>query len=174
MKHLHLAQLISFFRVIFTPLTLVYLSDWEHKDMFLLITVIIAAITDFLDGYIARLERKTSYLGAIHDFTADKLFVLSALLVFSVAGKIPCWVTFIILYREIIVMGMRIYTSYNRVEIKASALGKSKTAILFAGIIAMLLGLDFYMYIIYVSLALTVISFLDYFWKFRAVVLAEK
>lgn len=160
--------------MVFTPLTLVYLSDWQHKEVFLLVTVIVAGLTDFLDGYVARLERKTSYLGAIHDFTADKLFVLSALLVFSVAGKIPCWVTFIILYREILVMGMRIYTSYNRVEIKASPVGKSKTAILFAGMIVMLLGYDdWYMPIIYVSLALTIISFLDYFWKFRAVILAE-
>jgi len=172
-KHLHLAQLISFLRVIFTPLTLIYLSDWEHKEVFLLVTVIVAGLTDFLDGYVARLERKTSYLGAIHDFTADKLFVLSALLVFSVAGKIPCWVTFIILYREIIVMGMRIYTSYNRVEIKASPIGKFKTAVLFAGMITMLMGIDFYIHIIYFSLVLTILSFIEYFWKFRAVVLAE-
>jgi len=103
-KHLHLAQLISFLRIVFTPLTLVYLTDWVYKEEFLLVTVIIAALTDLLDGYVARAEGKTSYLGAIHDFTADKLFVLSCLLVFSVAGTIPCWVTFIILYREIIVM----------------------------------------------------------------------
>jgi len=141
--------------------------------MFLLGTVIVAGLTDFLDGYIARMEKKTSYLGAIHDFTADKLFVLSALLVFTVAGKIPCWVTFIILYREILVMGMRIYTSYNRVEIKASIVGKFKTAILFLGFMVMLLNMDFYMIIIYVSLALTVISFVDYFMKFKKVILAE-
>jgi len=172
-KHLHLAQFISFLRVIFTPLTLIYLTSWEHKEVFLLVTVIIAGMTDFLDGYVARLEKKTSYLGAIHDFTADKLFVLSALLVFSVAGKIPCWVTFIILYREIIVMGMRIYTSYNKVEIKASPIGKFKTAILFAGMVALLMNYPQYMWIIYLSLALTIISFVDYSLKFRQVVLAE-
>jgi len=159
--------------VIFTPLTLIYLTSWEHKEVFLLVTVIIAGMTDFLDGYVARLEKKTSYLGAIHDFTADKLFVLSALLVFSVAGKIPCWVTFIILYREIIVMGMRIYTSYNKVEIKASPIGKFKTAILFAGMVALLMNYPQYMWIIYLSLALTIISFVDYSLKFRQVVLAE-
>lgn len=173
MKHLHWAQLISFLRVVFTPLTLIYLTDWEHKEVFLLITVIVAGLTDFFDGYVARLEKKTSYLGAVHDFTADKLFVLSALLVFSVAGKIPCWVTFIILYREIIVMGMRIYTSYNRVEIKASKAGKLKTAILFAGLMAMLINFEYYMLIIYLSLILTVISFIDYTLKFRKVVIAE-
>ncbi len=172
-KHLHLAQLISFFRVVFTPLTLIYLSDWQHKELFLLVTVVVAGLTDFFDGYIARLEKKTSYLGAIHDFTADKLFVLSALLVFSVAGKIPCWVTFVILYREIIVMGMRIYTSYNKVEIKASKAGKLKTAILFVGFIAMLVGFQQYMWIIYLSLALTIISFVDYSMKFRRVILEE-
>ncbi len=160
--------------MIFTPLTLVYLTDWEHKEVFLLITVIIAGITDFLDGYVARAEGKTSYLGAVHDFTADKLFVLSALLVFSVAGVIPCWVTFVILYREIIVMGMRIYTSFHKKEIKATIVGKYKTAILFAGMIALLLDLPFYMWIIYLSLILTVVSFIDYFLKFRLVILAEK
>ncbi len=172
-KHLHWAQLISFLRVIFTPLTLVYLTDWEHKTVFLIVTIIVAGLTDFFDGYVARLEKKTSYLGAIHDFTADKLFVLSALLVFSVAGKIPTWVTFVILYREIFVMGMRIYTSYNRVEIKASPIGKFKTAVLFAGMLAMLIDLPYFMWIIYLAVAMTMISFVDYFLKFRLVVLQE-
>jgi CDP-diacylglycerol--glycerol-3-phosphate 3-phosphatidyltransferase len=172
-KHLHFAQYISFLRLVLGPLTLVYLTAWQHKDMFLLVIVVISAITDFLDGYVARAEGKTSYLGAIHDFTADKLFILSALLVFSVVGLIPVWVTFIILYREIIVMGLRIYTSYHKVQIKASMVGKYKTAILFAGLIVMLLGFDFYMILIYVSLVLTIISFVDYFLKFRKIVLAE-
>jgi len=172
-KHLHIAQFISFLRLLFAPLTLIYLSDWDNKDLFLLIIVIISAITDLLDGYIARARGKTSYLGAIHDFTADKLFILSALLVFSVAGKIPCWVTFIILYREIFVMGLRIYTSYYQVEIKASWMGKFKTVVLFAGLIAMLIGFEYYILIIYISLAMAIISFVDYFLKFRKVALAE-
>jgi CDP-diacylglycerol--glycerol-3-phosphate 3-phosphatidyltransferase len=174
MKHLHLAQLISFLRWIFAPLTLVYLTDWEHKDLFVFALVALSGITDFLDGYVARQYGKTSYLGAIHDFTADKLFMLSALLVFSVQGVIPTWVTFIFLYREIIVMGLRIYTSFHKYEIKASWAGKSKTAILFLGLMVMLLGLPHYMLIIYVSLALAIISFFDYFWKFRSVVINEK
>ena len=173
-KHLHFAQYISFFRLMLGPATLVYLTDWEHKDLFLLIIVVISAISDFLDGYIARARGKTSYLGAIHDLTADKIFLLSALLVFSVVGRIPVWVTFIILYREIIVMGFRIYTSYSKVEIKASILGKYKTAVLFIGLIVMLLGFDFYMIIIYISLVLTIVSFIDYLFKFRKIVLAEK
>jgi len=174
MKHLHLAQLISFLRWIFAPLTLVYLTDWDHKDLFVFALVALSGITDFLDGYVARQYGKTSYLGAIHDFTADKLFMLSALLVFSVQGVIPTWVTFIFLYREIIVMGLRIYTSFHKYEIKASWAGKSKTAILFVGLMVMLLKLPYYMPIIYVSLALAIISFFDYFWKFRSVVLNEK
>jgi CDP-diacylglycerol--glycerol-3-phosphate 3-phosphatidyltransferase len=174
MKHLHLAQLISFLRWLLAPLTLVYLTEWEHKDLFVLIVVILSGITDFLDGYIARTYNKTSYLGAIHDFTADKVFILPALLVFSVVGKIPTWVTFIFLYREIVVMGMRIYTAYNKYEIKASMLGKIKTASLFGGLILMLCNFDFYLWLIYFSLGLAVISFFDYFWKFRKVVLAEK
>ena len=174
MKHLHLAQFISFLRWIFAPLTLVYLTDWEYKDMFVLSLVVLSGLTDWLDGYVARTYNKTSYLGAIHDFTADKLFMLSALLVFSVMGVIPTWVTFIFLYREIIVMGLRIYTSFHKYEIKASLAGKSKTAILFVGLAVMLVGLPYYMIIIYISLALAIISFFDYFWKFRSVVINEK
>jgi len=174
MKHLHLAQLISFLRWIFAPLTLIYLSDWEHKTMFLLILVLLSGLTDFLDGYVARTLNKTSYLGAIHDFTADKLFILSALLVFSVMGMIPTWITFIFLYREIAVMGMRIYTSFHKVKIKASPLGKIKTGALFIGLIMMLMGLGNYLLVIYVSLAAAIISFFDYSWKFRRVVLRDK
>lgn len=174
MKHLHIAQYISFARLALGTSTLVYLTDWEHRSLFLLIIVIVSAITDFLDGYVARARGKTSYLGAIHDFTADKIFILSALLVFSVAGQIPVWVTLIIMYREIIVMGFRIYTSFHKYDIKASIVGKYKTAVLFAGIIVMLLGFDFYMWIIYFSLILTIISFVDYFLKFRKVVLADE
>jgi CDP-diacylglycerol--glycerol-3-phosphate 3-phosphatidyltransferase len=174
MKHLHLAQLVSFLRWIFAPLTLVFLSDWEHKSLFLLILVILSGVTDFLDGYIARTYNKTSVLGAIHDFTADKLFILSALLVFSVEGSIPAWISFIFLYREIAVMGMRIYTSFQKYQIKASMLGKLKTASLFAALIMMLLGWPGYMLMLYFSIATAVISFFDYFWKFRTVVMSEK
>lgn len=174
MRHLHLAQLISFLRWIFAPLTLVYLSDWEHKTMFLLILVILSGVSDFLDGYIARWLKKTSRLGAIHDFTADKLFVLSALLVFSVEDMIPTWITFIFLYREIAVMGMRIYTSFQNYEIKVIPLGKFKTATLFLGLIMMLMNMDHYLIVIYFSLAAAVISFFDYSWKFRKVVLKDK
>ena len=175
MKHLHLAQLISFLRWIFAPLTLVYLTDWSHKNLFLLIIVVLSGITDFLDGYIARTYNKTSVLGAIHDFTADKLFILSALLVFSVVGNIPTWVTFIFLYREIAVMGMRIYTSFKQIQIKASHLGKIKTGSLFVGLILMLMEFDsnIYLPVIYFSLATAVISFVDYSLKFRKVILSE-
>ena len=174
MRHLHLAQLISFMRWIFAPLTLVYLTDWPSKNLFLLIIVLLSGLTDFLDGYVARTYNKTSFLGAIHDFTADKLFILSALLVFSVVGTIPTWVTFIFLYREIAVMGMRIYTSFHKIQIKASFLGKIKTASLFAGLIMMLMEMDHYLLVIYFSLATAVISFFDYSWKFRKVVLQDK
>jgi len=176
MRHLHLAQLISFLRWILAPLTLIYLSDWGSKNLFLLIIFVLAGITDFLDGYIARTYNKTSFLGAIHDFTADKLFILSALLVFSVVGKIDTWITFIFLYREIAVMGMRIYTSFHKIQIKAGFLGKLKTASLFAGLILMLMEFskELYMPVIYFSLALAVVSFVDYSLKFRKVVLADK
>lgn len=174
MKHLHLAQLISFLRWIFAPLALIYLSDWSFKDNFLLILVILSGITDFLDGYVARTYNKTSVLGAIHDFTADKLFILSALLVFSVEGMVPTWITFIFLYREIAVMGMRIYTSFHQVQIKVSPLGKIKTGSLFAGLIMMLLGMPFYLPVLYFSVATAIISFFDYSNKFTKVVLKDK
>ncbi|NBU51058.1 MAG: hypothetical protein EBS24_00345 [Chitinophagia bacterium] len=174
MKHLHLAQLISFSRWIFAPLTLMYLTDWHFKDEFLLILIILSGISDFLDGYVARTYNTTSTLGAIHDFTADKLFVLSALLVFSVEGMIPTWITFIFLYREIAVMGMRIYTSFHKYQISAGILGKIKTGALFVGLIVMLLGWSFYLPILYFSIAAALISFVEYFLKFRKVVLRDK
>lgn len=167
MKIWHIAQYLSLLRVFLSPVAALYLFDIPCKNEILIAVVIIAGITDFLDGYMARKQGKMSYFGAILDFTADKVFILSVLVVLSIAGLLPIWITLIVLYREILVMGMRIYASYNKIEIKASMIGKWKTFIFFVAIVILLLGYSINYYLFVIGAALTLISFADYFNKFR-------
>ena len=104
--------------------------------------------------------------GAILDYTADKVFVLSTLIILSIASDLPYWITIVILYREIMIMGMRMFATHKKLEIPASHIGKGKTAVLFIAIGALLLGYDFNFYIFYLGVVLTIVSFVEYANKF--------
>ena len=132
-----------------------------------MLIVALGGISDFLDGYMARYQGMTSRFGAILDFTADKLFVLSVLFILSVAGVLPVWISLIIFYREILVMGLRLYAAYEDIELKASPLGKLKTFVLFVAIFILLLGFDWNIYLFYLCVLLTIYSFYDYVVRFR-------
>lgn len=168
MIKMHAAQYLSFMRLVLAPLCMLYLCDIPYKKEIVIFIVLLAGITDFLDGYIARSQGTTSYFGAVLDFTADKLFVLSMLMVLSLAGVVPFWITLIILYREVMVMGLRIFASFHRMEIPSSIFGKIKTWITFMAILAVLIELPYSYYLFLFVLALTIFSFLDYLKNFIA------
>lgn len=166
MIKMHAAQYLSFFRLALAPCCMIYLSGWPYCMEIFLVIVFVAGVTDFLDGYVARTQGTTSYFGAVLDFTADKLFVLSALIVMSLSGILPYWITLIILYREILVMGLRIFASYHRMEIPSSQTGKIKTWITFMAIGAHTLSLPYSIYLFYAAVILTISSFVFYLQNF--------
>ena len=162
----NIAFWLSLTRIILAPVVLIYLGEFDYKSEIVLGIVVFAALTDFLDGYIARRQNMVTKFGAILDYTADKIFVLSTLIILSISKELPYWITIVILYRELIVMGMRMYATHKKLEIPASNLGKGKTAVLFVAIIALLLGFNFNIYIFILGVLLTVVSFIEYANKF--------
>lgn len=162
MKANNIALWISFLRIVIAPVVLIYLSSNPYKTEIVLGIVVLAAFTDFLDGFIARHQNMVSKFGAVLDYTADKIFVISTLIILSISKELPYWITIVIFYREILVMGMRVFATHKNLEIPATKLGKSKTAVLFVAIIALLLGFEYNYYIFLVGVILTVISFIDY------------
>lgn len=92
-----------------------------------LVVFLISAITDFLDGQIARRRHLVTDFGKFADPLADKLLVCSALVLFSAEGSLPSWVTIIIIAREFIINGIRLVASGGGTVIAASIYGKIKT-----------------------------------------------
>lgn len=177
MIKMHAAQYLSFLRLFLAPCCIVYLTDIPYRTEIFLVIVFVAGVSDFLDGYIARTQGTTSYFGAVLDFTADKLFVLSALVVMSIDGILPYWITLVILYREVMVMGLRIFASHHHLEIPSSMAGKIKTWITFFAIGGLGAGIPYSHLLFYLAVFLTLVSFFLYlngFVKARKEMLAKE
>src|SRR5580692_8304156 len=104
-----------------------------------------AAVTDMLDGYLARKLGVVSLLGKFLDPLADKLIVMAALVWMVPMGRIAAWVVVLLLAREISVTGLRSVAASEGVIISAGQEGKTKTALQMIGIVALLLGYPYHM-----------------------------
>jgi CDP-diacylglycerol--glycerol-3-phosphate 3-phosphatidyltransferase len=141
---------------------------------------VIASITDFLDGKIARKYNLVTNFGKFMDPLADKLLVCSALICLIELSMIPAWVVIIIIAREFIISGFRLIASDNGVVIAASYWGKFKTTSQMIMVIVLLLNIPGPVFsvigtvLIYLSLALTVISLIDYIIKNKDVLKEQK
>ena len=102
---------------------------------------VIASLTDFLDGYIARKYNLVSNFGKFMDPLADKLLVSAAMICLVEMGRLPAWVVILIISREFIISGFRLIASDNGVVIAASYWGKFKTVFQMAMIIVLICNL---------------------------------
>lgn len=166
---------LTLFRIAAVPL-IVLLMIFPNRLFTALAALLFsaAAITDYLDGYIARRWSLVSKFGKIMDPVADKLLVSSAFIMLTSHGWIPGWIVCAIIGREIAVTGLRNFMT-GKEDISASNLGKYKTGFQIAAVIPLLfhyeyLGLNMHgigMFFLYCALVFTVWSGLDYFIRFR-------
>jgi CDP-diacylglycerol---glycerol-3-phosphate 3-phosphatidyltransferase len=105
-----------------------------------LLLFVLASITDFFDGYLARRLNVVSSLGVFLDLTADKVFVSAILIAMVQIGLIPAWIVFIIVTREFLVTGLRSMAAAKGKVIPAGVWGKQKTFITMVAIGALLLA----------------------------------
>ena len=137
---------------------------------------IIASLTDMLDGKIARKYNLVTNFGKFMDPLADKLLVCSALICMIELRELPAWMVIIIISREFIISGFRLVASDNGVVIAASYWGKFKTTFQMIGVVLLIFNIPAFStlttIIVWIALALTVISLVDYIVK-NAGVLTE-
>ncbi len=134
-----------------------------------------AAITDYLDGYLARRMGLVSTMGKVMDPVADKLLVSSAFIMLTSLGWVPAWIVCIIVGREIAVTGLRNIIAERGEDLSASNLGKYKTGFQIAAAIPLLIHYPFWglkphpvgLFFLWGALAFTLWSGADYFFKFR-------
>lgn len=142
----NLPNLLTFARLVMIPLFLWFLDQGVPVPCFWAALIFTgAAVTDVLDGYLARRLGLVSVLGKFLDPLADKLIVMAALVWMVPMGRIPAWVVVVVLAREISVTGLRAVAASEGVVIAAGQEGKVKTALQMIGIIALVLGYPYHL-----------------------------
>ena len=146
------------------------------------IIFIVASFTDFLDGHLARKYNLVTNFGKFFDPLADKLLVMSALVVFVGINVIPSWMVIVILAREFAVTGLRTIAAGEGVVLAASRMAKWKTASQMVAIILFLFdnipfgveGFPLAMIFMWIAVIMTVVSGWEYFYKNREIILKSK
>ena len=142
----------------------------------LLATVLflLAALSDFLDGYIARRGGLVTNFGKFLDPLADKLLICSVIIEMVGLGRVPAWVAVLMVMRELAVTGLRAVAADNGVVIAADRYGKLKTVVQIVALVPLLLHFPVYgvpmrelgIFILYIALLLTIVSGINYFYRF--------
>ena len=140
-----------------------------YTDYIALVIFVIASLTDMLDGKIARKYNLVTNFGKFMDPLADKLLVCSAMICLIDMDRIPAWIVIVIISREFIISGFRLVASDNHVVIAASYWGKFKTTFQMIMVILMIANIQalniLTQIVMWIALALTIISLIDYIVK---------
>ncbi|HKQ69826.1 MAG TPA: CDP-diacylglycerol--glycerol-3-phosphate 3-phosphatidyltransferase, partial [Polyangiaceae bacterium] len=189
---LNLPNLLTLARIVVIPLVLVLLDRGGPRDCYWAALLFAgAAITDFLDGYLARKRGLVSVLGKFLDPLADKLIVMSTLVWLVQMGRVASWVVILLLARDIAITGLRSIAASEGVVIAAGEGGKAKTALQMVGILMLMIGYPYRMnfglfdlglvdlvhvgrWLIYISLVYSLASAAQYVGLFASTVEAQK
>jgi CDP-diacylglycerol--glycerol-3-phosphate 3-phosphatidyltransferase len=169
---LNLPNALTLMRILLVPVLIVALTEEVPGGSALAATVFaLAALTDGLDGYIARSRQSVTTFGKVMDPVADKLMVAAALISLVSLDKLAPWVAMVIIAREFAVSGLRIAAGQRGVVIPASGLGKLKTIVQVVAVLALIAATDtgeaWVQALVYAMVAITVLSGADYFLNFR-------
>ena len=171
----NIPNLLTSVRIFSIPLIILLLTFPEPLPSFLAALVFtIAAITDLLDGYFARLHQGETAVGRLLDPMADKLLILSGMIMLIPLDRIPAWMVVLMIGREVAITGLRGIASAEGVVIAASRWGKGKMVFQSVALVGLMvhyqyLGINFHilgMILLWIALALTLWSGIDYLWKF--------
>jgi CDP-diacylglycerol---glycerol-3-phosphate 3-phosphatidyltransferase len=168
-------EAITWLRVALTPVVMyLVLRGGDRADAAAAALFAVAAVTDFVDGRLARRWKRTSQLGAFLDTTADKVLVSGVLIALVSVGHASAWVSFVIIAREIVVFGLKgVASAAEGSVVSPSMLGKAKTNLQFLAIFVAILQPDVILgghlldtWLMWAAAILTVWSGIDYIGRF--------
>jgi len=181
MLHRYFPNILTVFRILMSPVFfMLIIQNQPYFKMLSFLLLLFVSLTDFFDGFYARYYNLTTSLGRYLDPFADKIFVSTVLFSFYYIMEVfvPLWMLFAIIFRDIIVTIFRIYCKYKNIDFTTSVLGKRKTLfqIICLHLILLILILEQYFnykvelgfiyYIMFFCTILTIISGLDYFYRY--------
>jgi CDP-diacylglycerol--glycerol-3-phosphate 3-phosphatidyltransferase len=159
---MNLANQITLVRIAMIP---VFMVLYHYGFTFAaLLVFLVAALTDFLDGYIARKRNQITDMGKFLDPLADKMLISAAFVYLTYSDLLPPWVTILVLFREFAVSGLRMVLA-GEVVISASFFGKFKTTVQIISVAWLMLALPGGAIVYWGMLIITLASGLDYFYR---------
>lgn len=164
---MNVPNILTISRFVLIPLFLVlYLND---QPIAALTTLMVALLTDFLDGYIARRSGQVTVTGSMLDPLADKLMVLSVVLALLIKDILP-WSAFVVMaFREIVmIIGSAVYLFQGLKTVPANLFGKATTVIYYAAILLMFLEQPEGVIVLWCGIALSFVTSVIYFMKFKS------
>jgi CDP-diacylglycerol---glycerol-3-phosphate 3-phosphatidyltransferase len=169
---LNVPNVLTVLRILLVPvLVAALLVETRQGATIAAIVFALAAITDGLDGYIARSRRAITTFGKVMDPIADKLLITAALIALVSLERVAAWVAMVIIAREFAVSVLRVAAAQQGAIIPASLLGKVKTVTQVAAVMALIAANDphaaWVQALVYITVAATAISGIDYFLNVR-------
>ncbi|HKL10328.1 MAG TPA: CDP-diacylglycerol--glycerol-3-phosphate 3-phosphatidyltransferase [Clostridia bacterium] len=170
---MNLPNKITVSRILMVPIFIwVILSGIQNSRLIAAVIFIIASVTDFIDGYLARKYELITDFGKLMDPMADKILVASALIALVQIGRISVWPVVIILAREFLITSFRSLAASKGLVIAASIWGKVKTNTQIFAIISLMLTNNWFADImLWVSVIATILSAVDYIRKNKKVII---
>jgi CDP-diacylglycerol--glycerol-3-phosphate 3-phosphatidyltransferase len=171
-KNLNLPNLLAGFRILLAPLMLWFMIDqqnpifdgWHQSwfDYFAGLIFVIASVTDFFDGFIARNWNQMTKMGAILDPLADKMLILAGFIGLVVMDRASAFAIFLILSREFFITGLRVVIASENRNISASLIGKIKTIVQMIAIGFLIMNWAYATQLLWLAVFLTLYSGYEY------------
>ncbi len=171
-KALNFPNILALFRIALAPLMLWFLVDrnntffasWHPSwlDYFAGLIFVIASVTDFFDGFIARSWNQMTKLGGILDPLADKMLMLAGFLGLMVIDRASAWAVFLILSREFFITGLRVVAVSEGKDVASTLSGKVKTVVQMIAIGFLIMNWPFATELLWLAVILTLYSGYEY------------
>jgi len=167
----NLPNLLTVLRIMLVPVLVVaLLGNTPAGDVLAAMVFALASLTDFVDGYLARARHSVTTFGKLMDPLADKLLIVAALISLVSLHRLAAWVAMVIITRELAVTVLRLGATQAGVVMPASMLGKIKTCLQIAAILALIAARGEPLWVsalLYLTIFVTVASGLDFFFGLR-------
>jgi len=182
MRNMNLPNKLTLLRVCMIPLFMIFALIENGFCQFIAVALfLIASLTDYLDGYIARSCNLVTDFGKFMDPIADKLLVMSAMVILVAQNRMPAWICVVMLAREFIISGFRLVAAGKGTVIAAGMTGKIKTVTQMIAIVMLFIfsnaaggGSGFFYFlsnvVLYVSAIMSIVSCVEYVWNNRGVI----
>jgi CDP-diacylglycerol--glycerol-3-phosphate 3-phosphatidyltransferase len=171
MVPLNFPNILTMIRILLVPvLVAALLEKTPGGDLLAAIVFAVASLTDALDGHLARARNSITTFGKLMDPIADKLLIIAALVALVSLGRLEAWVAMVIISREFTVTVMRMAVTQQGVIMAASTLGKIKTVVQVLAVLALIAFRGHPLWVsllVYLTVAITVLSGADFFFGLR-------